>query len=376
VYGCCSLLADSVVSLPLRVLDKPAWVNTAKELPTPLLLEKPYEPISRIDWLCAFIWSLALRGNFFGLIVERDWLGYPTQIMPLNPDMVRPEITSKGVKWYVAGHPINSENLFHVRYQVMPGMLLGLNPIGLLRHSLGLAHVMDVHATTVYKNSADPRGVIEAKGKLGETETKALAKSWMSAHQGTSKSSLPAVLTEEAKFNPISISPADQQLLEARKYSAEEISGLIFRIPPHKVGLNERSTSFGRGIEQQERSYVTDTLAGYLCRGELALTECLPPGEFANFNLHHRIRGDSVQRAQVGSLMMLCGAWCADDVRATFDMPPLPKGTGKETYVPINTEMYKMALEALKELQNSEREMGQEPVQIPPPSKGNVPPSK
>lgn len=372
VYGCCSIIADSVASLPIRALDKPAWVNTAKELTLPPLLESPYEAISRIDWWVCFIWSLALRGNFFGQIIDRDLLGYPTQIMPLNPDVVKPQIEyGGGVKWFVAGKPIRTEDLFHVRYQALPGQLLGINPIKTLAHTFSLARVQDIHAETVYTNGGDPRGVIEVKGSLSDTATKQMASSWNSAHQGVAKSSLPAVLTEEAKFNPLTISPADLELLMSRRWSAEEISGMVFRVPAHKLNLTERQTSYGRGIEQQERSYVADTLAGYLCRGELALTECLPPGQFANFDLRHRIRGDSVQRAQVGSLMMLCGAWCADDVRATFDMPPLRNGTGRETYVPINTEMYKMALEALKELQDGEKEAGQEPVQTPPTSNGH-----
>jgi HK97 family phage portal protein len=367
VYACCSIIGDSVASLPLRALDKPAWVNTAEELELPPLLIKPYEAISRIDWMVCFIWALALRGNFFGQIIERDKLGYPLQIMPVNPDVVQPQKTGRGdIEWRFAGKLVPTEDVFHVRYQAMPGMLFGLNPVKVLAHTFGIARVQDVHTETIYRNGADPRGVIEAKNKLTPDGAKKLIASWKSLHQGPNLGSLPAVLDEEAKFNPITISPSDLELLQSRKWSAEEISGMVFRVPAHKLNLTERQTSYGRGIEQQERSYVSDTLAGYLCRGELALTECLPDGQFANFDLRHRIRGDSVQRAQVGSLMMFCGAWCADDVRATFDMPPLPKGAGKETYVPINTEMYKMALEALKELQNSEKEAGQEPIQIPP----------
>ena len=34
--------------------------------------------------LVGFVWCLALRGNYFGRVVERDGLGYPTQIMPIN----------------------------------------------------------------------------------------------------------------------------------------------------------------------------------------------------------------------------------------------------------------------------------------------------
>jgi HK97 family phage portal protein len=356
VYGCCALLADSVASLPLRTLDKPANQVTAKETDTPPLLGRPYEPISLTDWLVMFIWSLALRGNFFGQIIERDRMGYPLQIMPVSPDVVRPEAKLNGkVKWFFAGKEVPTEDVFHVRYQTMPGHLLGLNPIQVMRYSFGVAHVMDVFAANVYANGADPRGVIEVNGSLSEPATKQMAASWNSAHQGPSKSSLPAVLTEGAKFNPIQISPADQQLLEARKYSAEEISGIVFRIPPHMVGLNERSTSFGRGIEQQERGFVANCLSGYTCRAERALTECLPPKKFASFDISQRIRGSELERAQTVSLLALAGQICADEGRGRwFDMPPLPNGEGKKLFTPINTELLEKALQELKEAEKHE----------------------
>jgi HK97 family phage portal protein len=362
VYGCCGLLADSVASLPLRALDAPAHIVTSKEIKTPPLLENPYELISLTDWLVCFIWSLALRGNFFGQVIERDGLGYPTQIMPVSADIVRPDVKANGeVHWRYAGKLIPDEDVFHVRYQSMPGWLLGINPIQAMKYPFGLAHVLDVHAESYFANSADPQGVLEAKGKLTEDSGKKLAAQWKSAHQGPNLGSTPAVLDEETKFNPISINPEDQQLLQSRQYSAEEISGLIFRIPPHMLGLTERSTSFGRGIEQQERGFVANTLSGYLCRLERALTACLPKGTYVNFDISHRIRGAELERAQTGSLGMLGGFFTADEVRGKyFDMPALPNGEGKFLNIPINTELLQKALEELKKLEA-------EPDEPPPP---------
>lgn len=376
VYGCIGLLADSVSSLPLRVLDKPATVNTAKELATPEWLERPYEQISFTDWMVCFVWSLALRGNFFGRITERDRLGYPEQIMPVSPDLVtaRPIQDSEKIEWRIAGEIVPEDDIFHVRYQSMPGVLFGLNPIQVMRYPLGLAHVLDVHAEKYFTNSAKPDGVIEVPGPLSEDATRKMVASWASKHQGVNLSNLPSILTENAKFSPISVNPADQQLLESRKFSQEEIAGIIFRVPPHMLGLNERSTSFGRGIEQQERTFVQNTLAGYLTRVTRALTECLPKGQYVDLDIRHRIRGDSLQRAEVAYKMRLSGCWTADQANETFDMPPLPNGEGKILMSPTNAELLQMQLEELKKLEAQPDKPPPEPA--PALSNGKGPPSR
>lgn len=380
VYGACGLLADSVASLPIRVLDEPVQQVTAKETAIPPLLERPYELISLTDWLVMFVWSLALRGNFFGQIIERDRLGYPTQIMPVSPDVVRPEVDAKGVvTWLFAGKEVPMEDVFHVRYQTMPGHLLGLNPIQVMKYSFGIAHVQDVHTANIHANGGDPRGVIEVPGPLSEAATKQMAASWNSAHQGPAKSSLSAVLTEGSKFNPITISPADLELLASRKYSAEEIGTLIFRIPPHMLGFAEKQTSMGRGIEQQERTFAANTLAGYLCRAERSLTECLPPRRYVNFDISRRIRGSELERAQTGSLLMLGGMTIADEIRGKFfDLPPLPNGEGQKVFTPINTELLEKALQELKEAEKHEDDpppasFGAMPDVEPPKANGKGP---
>jgi len=345
VYGCVSLLADSVAALPLRILDRPTpMVATAKELKPSTLVTEPWAEGELTDWIAQFVWGLALGGQFWGRITDRDRDLYASQIMPVpnNEASVR-RLWNGELEYRFGGQKVDPDEVFHVKYQSLPGMVEGLNPIKCMRYPFGLAHVQDVYATEIYRNSAQPGGVLEAPGKVPQTEVEALIRSWIPAHQGVNKAGLPALLTEGMKFNPTMMSPEDAQLLESRGFTESQICGRVFRVPPHMVGIVDRSTSWGRGIEQQERGFVVTTLQGYLVRIERALTALLPKGQYANFDLSHRLRGTMLERAQAASLLMLCGAWCADDSRALFDQPQLPEGKGKEVYAPINTEMYEKA---------------------------------
>jgi HK97 family phage portal protein len=337
--------------------------------PSPLL-EQPYAEISRTDWWTQFIWALALQGNFFGQIIERDGNGYPVQIKPINNDSVTIKRLPDGTleyRFYSVVVPF--KDVFHIRYQSHPGSYIGLNPIEVCALAFGLNIAQTKYAEMFFENSATPRGVIEVQGPLDLVETRKMMRGWLAAQQGLNQAHLPAILTEGAKFNPITISPQDSQLLEAMGFSSSQISGQIFRIPPHMIGMVDRTTSWGRGIEAMERGFFTNTLVGYLTRGAEAMTRVHPPGQFVGWDTSERLRGTALERAQTGSLAMLAGAWCADDFRDTFDQPPLPNGEGKNVYVPINTELLQAALQALKESQDAANEPQQEPQE--PSGNGN-----
>lgn len=344
VYGCVGLLTSSVATLPLRLMDNKVLRNAKEIAPSPLITQ-PYSEISLLDWIVQFVASLALRGNFYGHIIQRDENLYATQIKPIPADNVKVRRDASGkLEYRFFNKLIPFDDVFHVKMISMPGMLVGVNPIESLRLTFGLSLAQTRYGESYFRNSAYPAGVIEVDGDLDPDETKVLLTNWLSAHQGIGQANLPAVLTAGATFKPVTITPEDSQFLESRGFSAGEISGMIYRIPPHMIGLVDRTTSWGTGVEQQELGYTRNTLQDYIGRLQDSLTALHPPGQFVNVDLNHRLRGDTLQRAQAGSLMLLAGAFCADEVRALFDMPELPDGEGKNVYVPVNTELLQAAL--------------------------------
>jgi HK97 family phage portal protein len=350
VWGSAAVIAKSLAALPWERLStlEPA---SRRKLPLTRLLEQPYSEISRMDWLTQYAMSMALRGDFFGHVVERDQDLFPSQIKPIHPDRAQVRRLPDGsVEYRFHGKVVPTDDVFHIRFLSLPGSLTGLSPIEHLRVTLGLALSQERYGAAYFRNSANPSGVIELpEGQdLDDDETLALARAWMQAHQGVDQSNLPAVLSGGAKFNPISITPQDSQFLESRSYSAADISGRIFQVPPHMIGIVDRSTSWGTGIEQQEMGFVRNTLAGYIGRLEEAMTALTPGRGYVRFNLAERLRGDALQRAQKNSLGVLGGWLCADDVRDEEGMPPVPDGMGKNYMVPINSELLRQALKDLE----------------------------
>lgn len=349
VYGAVGLLADSVAGLPTLYLNGPD-IATAKPVKggSPLL-DQPYSELSRQDWWRQFIWGLALHGNFLGQIVERDADLYPVQIKPIHPDKVqlRRNQQTGALEYRFYGKLIPLQDVFHVRYQSMPGMVIGLNPIEVCALAFGLSLAQDRYAEGFFINGADPRGVIQVPGVLDVNEAKAMLRSWLSAHQGLNSAHLPAVLTEGAEFKPITISPHDSQLLEALGFSEERIVGRIFRVSPHLLGMQEKQTSFGKGIESMTRGFTDFTLAPYYSVGAEALTAISPPGRYVVFDLRELQAPTMLERAQIGSLGMLAGYMLPDDARKLLGLAPLPNGEGQHLTMPINSQLLQQVLDQI-----------------------------
>jgi HK97 family phage portal protein len=349
VWGSVSVIAGTLSTLPWQLLSS---MDPAKRRVLPLspLLDRPYAEIYRVDWLKQYAVSMALWGEFFGHIISRDENLDPSQIKPISPTSARVRRLPDGTPEYrFNGKVVPVDNVLHIRNLSLAGALEGLKQVEILAPTFSLARAQDAYGAAYFANSSNPEGQILVEDELDPEETLKLARTWQAAHQGVGKAHMPAVLTGGAKFEAISINPKDSQFLESKQWLAGAIAGMIFRVPPHMLGIVDRTTSWGTGIEQQETQFVTNTLADYIAPLEEAMTRLSPNERYVKFDLSERLRGDKLQRYQAYALGTAGGWLCADDVLAAEDMPPLPNGQGKNYMVPINSELLAQALQSMKD---------------------------
>jgi|GEM_PF-1532928 len=372
VYGCSNLLSSSIANSPLLLLNSKV-LRKAKELKPGPLLTEPYCEISLFDWMVQFVASLALRGEFFGQVISRDKATlYPTQIKPIPADNATVRRLQNGeLEYQFFNKKVPLKDVFHVRLLTMPGMLQGVNPIQSLRLSLSKSLAQSTYGARYFSNSANPSLVIQVKGDLSPDQTKKMVRSFMAAHQGLGQAHLPAIVTGDTEVKPISITPQDSQFLESMRFSGEEIAGTIFRCPPHMLGMTEKTTAWGRGIEQMELGFTKNTLQDYTGRYEAAMTAVHPPGEYVSIDMSHRLRGDTLERAQAGSLGTLGGFFTPNDARALFDLPP--EQDGDKLNSPINTTLLEKVMAEAEEA--IEAKYAPEPTEEPVPPNGKGDPA-
>lgn len=308
VYGSVSLISDAIATLPVKQWRTPASGAQPVEMDPSSVIAQPWSEITQRDFVTQGTMSMLLSGNLWGRIVGRDPDGYPSQVQLIHPDHVRARRLSDGtIEFRYWGRVISPAQVTRAMAMSVPEDVYGISPIHYLRNSLGLARAQDLYANAFYSNSAQPDGYISVEDDVDNDEAKAMLTSWMAAHQGINQAHLPAILTGGAKWNAVTMSMADAQFLAQMQYSASVISGMIYRVPPHMIGIVDSTTSWGTGIEQQELGFVRNTLLIWLNRWEDLLSSWLPAGEFVTFDLSQRLRGDTLQRYSAYQIARVAG---------------------------------------------------------------------
>jgi len=371
VYTAVSILADSVATLPLQTFKR--GKRAAGPIADPLVVSNPWPECTVNDFMSQIMVSLTLRGNFFGQIVARDDQGYATMVMPIHPDSVMARRMQDGSRAYwVSGVRVKTADMVHIPNLLIPGAFVGLNPVEYMRQSWGLAGAAERYMGQFYANSATPTGVIEIGEDLSEEETLELARSWRMTHGGLQGGGLPAVLTGGATWRSIQVSPGDAQFLQTRSFQREEIAS-FFRIPPHLMGQQDKTSSYGTGVEQMELNFVINTLRAYLTKIESYWSRLLPPKYEVRFDLTGRLRGDQGQRYTAYAMAINNGWLSTDEVRAREDLPPLPDGIGSKFWRPLNFAPVDQVIAGLATPNGGQGGGMDQNPDAPAPGVGNIP---
>lgn len=334
VWACQSLIADGVASLPLDVfrriknkgtreqIDPPNWVVT----PNPF--ESPY-----VFWHKVVVSLLGEDGNGFVRTV-RDGSGQVISVYAIDPAIVEVDELSPAPLYYVGGEPFTDREILHIPAFAVPGKRRGLSVIDYAREAIGLGLAAEEFGGRFFSQGTTMSGVVEHPGKPTPGEVAVLARMLKKSHSGIKNSHAVGILTGGASWKSISITPEQAQFLETRRFQKLEIASL-YRVPPHMLDPTVQS-SWGSGVEEQNKFFVDWTLLPWLTRLEQAFSTLLPNGQYVRFNVDAKLRAKTAERYQAYVQAVNNGIMSLDEVRALEDMEPIPGGKGKTFVRPMN----------------------------------------
>ncbi len=129
------------------------------------------------------------------------------------------------------------------------------------------------------------------------------------------------------KYQQLSLSPEDQQLLESRQFGVEEIARW-FGVP--SVLINQSNvTAWGTGIDSLIEGFYKLTIRPLVVAIEQAITKrVLTAGQrttlTVEFSLEGLLRSNLKDRAEIYSTMVQNGLMTRREARQLENLPPMP----------------------------------------------------
>lgn len=337
VRACVTLLAESVAQLPCELYRREGEgrVRATDHPLYDLIHNQPNQKDTSFEYYEQGMGCLGIRGNHFALI-ERDADANIKELIPIHPDKVMVLKGPDGLPYYhltEVNETLPMRMIHHIKAFSFDGFV-GVSPIQSNVDTLGLALATEEHASGVFANGTTMSGVIERPKESGSIESQAkvdeLLNKWKERHSGLRNAFSVALLQEGMTYRQLSMDNEKAQLLESRRFSVEEICRL-YKIPLHMVQLNDKTTSWGSGIESMSLGFVIYTLLPWLKRIEAAQTrDLLLPSErgkyYIEFNVQGLLRGDQKSRYESYAIGRQWGWLSVNDIRRLENMPPISGG--------------------------------------------------
>lgn len=337
-FSCVRLLSEIVGSLPLQLYKRtPNGRELATEHPLYNILHNlPNQYQTAVEFRETMQLHLVSRGNTFARIARNA--GRVTALIPLYASAMEVELDRDGrvsYKYSTEGgvETIPAEDILHIRL-FGPGPVVGLSPLAYARQAMGTAVSIEDSQNKFFANGMRPGGVVSMPTFLKPDQRDALRASMARVHGGSENAFKLFVMEGGAKYDAVTLSPADAQMLQQSAFSIEEICR-FFGVPPQLIGHTDKASSWASSLENLNLYFLQYTLRPYLTRWEQAINRrLLSPVDrltyYAEFNIDGLQRADFRAR-QEGYAKALGGPGAQgymtiNEVRRLENLPDVPEG--------------------------------------------------
>jgi len=338
VFACTSKIAEIVASLPRALYRR--LPDGGKEKARDHRL---YHTISRqpnpwqtpMDFWGGEQSRLCLRGASISRIVDR---GNRVELWPHPPNLVTVEQIASGRLRYEFHDPkggaplrLSQDEVLHVRDLPTEDGLSGQGRAALAREAIALAAAGEAFAGGVLKNDAMGRLVFSYEGLVPSAEERQKRREDYQAQQAGWRNQGKALhLYGGAKVSEVGRDVDGGFIIDPRKFQVADVAR-FWGVPGWLIGLEEKSTSWGSGIEQQLIAFVNLTIKAWTDRWAQAMSMALldeaEQEELSvEFNFKDLLRGDIKSRFEAYKIGREVGMYSPNDLLAKESEPPREGG--------------------------------------------------
>jgi len=335
VYACMTLIAGDISKLRVKLMEMQQngiWQETTNPVYSGVL-RKPNHYQTRIQFWESWILSKLINGNTYAL-KRRNQRGFVSALYILDPAKVRPLVSPMGDVFYEIKDDSLSANqstvtvpdreIIHDRFNCLFNPLCGVSPI----YANGLAALQGIRtqesSEKFFANNSNPGGILTAPGKISADTVAHLKEQWNRNYTGDNAGKV-AILGDGLKFERMSITATDSQLIEQLKWTAEVVCA-TYHVPPFMIGVGPLP-SFSN-IEALNQQYYSQALQTLIKAAQLCLKEglALPDTLGVHFDLEELLMMDTATKTKTIKDAISAGVLSPNEGRAKFNMMPVQGG--------------------------------------------------
>lgn len=341
VFAATRLVAETVSTLPFamyRIQDDGSRVLEKKHDLIKLLKYRPNRRQTRIEFFEQLMLNLVSSGNAY---VLKGYLGKRlVSLQVINSGSIQPELLANGdliFHWKKGDGtttPLTEKDIWHVR--LFGNGLTGLSPLSHAVKAVGVALAGDDKITSLMAHGAKPTGALMTKGWPVKDQRDMLREEMAGLISG--EQTEIAVLGGDMRFEAISFTPKDLELMASRRFSLEEIAR-IYGVPSVLINDTSASTVWGSGIESLINGFYKFNLRPYLEKLELSiLVNLLDRTEWEQYEFEFDadaiLRASLKDRVESNSKQVLSAQMTPNEARRSEGRPAV--AGGDTLLVPVN----------------------------------------
>lgn len=335
VFSCISLIASDISKMPLRLMRRDSngiWKENNSGTPAGIY-RRPNAFQNRMQFFECWLNSKLCHGNTVVLKI-RNTRGDITELRILDWNKVTPLVADDGSVFYQinpdnmtgvdASVTVPAREVIHDRFNCLFHPLIGLSPI----YAAGLAamqgHHIQENSAHFFRNGSKPSGVIEVPGTITDENARKLKANWDTGYTGENAGKT-GLLSNGAKYNPISMSADDAKVVEQLQMS-EKIVCSTFHVPAYKAGVGDLPSY--DNIEALEQQYYSQCLQTLIESIELLLDEAFELEDDAGteFDVSALLRMDSERRIKTLGEGVKNTILTPNEARRSENLPPVMGG--------------------------------------------------
>ena len=332
VWNCIERRANVIASLPLFVyaVDGNGQKKLARgTLLYQLLHDSPNSRMTPFDFWRAMMMNYDLRGNAYARI-DRNALGDAIALWPMPADQVQHAILDDGtgVYQYRIGNDLAilaEQNVLHIKN--LGNGTTGLPKLDFMSATVAEAGNAQKEASGTFANGGKPTGVLMVDSILKQEQRDKLRQNMAELASGSTDRLY--ILEANMKYQPLSLTPEQQQLLETRRFTIEEICRW-FDVPP-VLAHHANVTTWGSAVEQIIDGWHKLSIGPMLVNLDQAVRKRVLSAK-QRASMTAEFSHDALLRASIKDRMAVYiggingGVYTNNEARQFENLPPMPGG--------------------------------------------------